>query len=99
MIDWRATRAAVETVSGKWTLVVLAELAEGDKGYNELAIVTQLNHKAMDRTLHRLESAQLVDRHVNVERSRLRVQYSLTSRARCLLGPLDELARWWHASF
>lgn len=97
VIDWGAARAAVEVISGKWTLAVLSKLAEGTKGFNELAAATGMENKALERTLRNLEGAHLVVRQVWTTRSRLRARYCLTPQARSLMVPLDQLARWWRA--
>ncbi|MQA84604.1 MAG: ArsR family transcriptional regulator [Streptosporangiales bacterium] len=96
MIDSDAARAAVEVISGKWVLVVLVELAKGPKRHNELARETGLEQKPLDRALRRLEEAGLVARNVSTTESPPRVRYRLTSQAEELLGPLGELAGWWH---
>ena len=98
-LDWQAADEAVRYLSAKWTLAVVAELASAPKGHNDLARATGvLDHKSLDRALHRLESAGLVDRAVrDPERSAPRVIYQLTERAYSLLPLICKLASWWHA--
>lgn len=93
MFDWKSARATVELISGKWTLLLIAELAEGSRGHNDLARSSGLDHRALDRTLSQMEDSGLIEREVRTQRP-LRVRYALTPAALSLISPLDSLARW-----
>lgn len=93
MLDQEATRSAVSLISGKWTLRVLAELANGPRSYNALATATRLDNKALSRSLRAMEETGLVVRNARTERP-VRTRYDLTASARSLLDLLDALAIW-----
>lgn len=97
-LDWQAAHEAIQYLSSKWILAVVAELALEPKGHNDLARATGvLDHKSLDRALRRLETAGLVHRTVrNPPHSSPRVSYRLTDKAYALLPLLQELASWWH---
>jgi DNA-binding HxlR family transcriptional regulator len=96
-VDWQAAQEATHYLSGKWVLAVVAELADEPRGHNDLARATGvLDHKPLDRALHRLERAGLVDRTVyDPHHSAPRVHYSLTDKGRSLLPLIQVLASWW----
>ncbi|MGH3322296.1 MAG: winged helix-turn-helix transcriptional regulator [Streptosporangiaceae bacterium] len=56
MIDLSDAHSAVETISSKWTVAILAVLAHGTRRHNELARILELPHEPLDRALRRLES-------------------------------------------
>ncbi len=93
-LDWIAVRAALRLISGKWDLIILAELESGPRRYNELLRITNLNGKQMARTLRRLQDGGLVDRKVVTESPPVRVTYQLTPHARDLFVLLNGLAQW-----
>ena len=98
-MDVEAMSAAVDALSGKWTLRVLAALTDGPQEHNRLGRITGLEHKALDRTLDRMVRKNLIGREIICQRP-VRVSYYQTSLARALLSTLDELAGQWrhHAS-
>jgi DNA-binding HxlR family transcriptional regulator len=93
--NWQVGYRALRLLSPKWVLPVLAELARGAKGHNELARATGTAHRQLDRVLERLAEAGLVERVVDVSRQPLRVRYRLSASGHAAQGPLDELTRWW----
>lgn len=90
--DWHAAGRAISLVSGKWTLPVLAELAESPKSYNELARAVGTDHKTLARTLSRLQADDLVLRD---SRGCRRVTYLLAPRAQGMANLVEALACWW----
>ncbi|HEX4832238.1 MAG TPA: helix-turn-helix domain-containing protein [Trebonia sp.] len=88
---------AARILSGKWIVTVLVHLAGGPKTHSDLARATGLEeNKPLDRALHRLVGARLVERTVhNVRGSVPRVRYCLTNQGHSVLPIIDELAGWW----
>ncbi|WUH97640.1 helix-turn-helix transcriptional regulator [Spirillospora sp. NBC_00431] len=98
-IDWRAAHAAVDLISGKWDLLVVAELTGRPRQYNDLLHTTGLDGKQLTRALRRLQNADLVKRMMQGSGQSARVFYSLTPHGRRLFVPLHALAEWWaHSS-
>ncbi|APU15059.1 MULTISPECIES: winged helix-turn-helix transcriptional regulator [Actinoalloteichus] len=73
------SRAALETVGGKWSILALLALVEGDYRFNALRRrVEGVSEKMLAQTLHALERDGLVQREV-VTVIPARVEYSLTT--------------------
>jgi DNA-binding HxlR family transcriptional regulator len=89
-MDWCAAQEALRLLSAKWNLLVLAELENGPRRFNELLRATHLDGKQLTRTLHYLEGFGLVDR--KAQTTPVRVHYRLTPRAHRLFMSLGALA-------
>lgn len=90
----RGTRAALELVTGKWTIEVLYLLANGTRRYSEVYYeVGEISKKVLTRTLRALERDGLVSRTVHAEVPP-RVEYSLTQLGWSLTGPLMSIYEW-----
>lgn len=94
-MDLHSAGDAVNLLSCKGSLEVIDELMDGPKRHNELARVLGIDHKPLDRTLRRLQTAGLVVREVQPDP--LRVSYRLAPEAKRLLPALNELAKAWRA--
>lgn len=84
----------LQMLGDKWTLLVLAMLAERPHRYNEMRRrVEGVSQRMLTRTLRVLEEEGLVSRTVfpTVPPG---VEYALTDRGRELLVPLSGLADW-----
>ena len=92
MTDWRSVKAAVSLISGKWTLPVLAALADGSKRHNELARAVGVDNKTLARVLQRLLAEGLVVREVV---SSQRVTYRLSPHGRTLDAMMQDIGAWW----
>lgn len=93
MLDWWAAQEAIETIRHKWIFLVLAQLTDGSKGYNELARRTGLDNKTLTRALRYLEANGLLAKQAVGDGPH--TNYSLTPQAHCLIVLLEELANWW----
>lgn len=94
MFDPRTAHNAMGVLSGKWTLHIIAGLADGPQSYNTVARTTGIETKALSRSLHCMEDAGLIERRVRRARP-LRVEYRLAPAAQPLLELLEQLFRWW----
>ena len=94
-IDWKAAQTAVDRVSGKWTIPIIAALFRGPKRHGSLrrAIGGGVSDKVLTETLRRLEQDGLLTRHV-VSGTPPAVFYSLTGTAQSLTDPLSAMAEW-----
>jgi DNA-binding HxlR family transcriptional regulator len=88
------TRAALELLTGKWTIEVLYLLAGGKRRYSEVYYeVGEISKKVLTRTLRTLERHGLVARTVHAEVPP-RVEYSLTPLGWTLTEPLMAIYEW-----
>lgn len=85
------SRAALETVAGRWGILSLAALLDGTHRFNELRRrVDGVSEKMLSQTLHALERDGLVVREV-LSTIPPRVEYSLTDSGKRIATKLTEL--------
>jgi len=86
--------AALAAVGGKWKLIIIYWLAEGDHHFAGLRRrMTSISHKVLTEQLRELEADQIVER-VPLGKVPAPVMYRLTGYGRTLL-PLVESVRTW----
>ncbi len=86
--------AAFAAVGGKWKLVILYWLAEGDLHFAGLRQrLAPISHKVLTEQLRELEADEIVDR-VPTGKAPAPVMYRLTAYGRTLV-PLVESVRAW----
>jgi DNA-binding HxlR family transcriptional regulator len=83
---------AVQEIGSEWRLIVLNDLLDEEKRFNELKRSTDANSRTLSRVLDDLEDAGLVDR--RVEDRPIATYYSLTEAGRQLCPVFDELEAW-----
>ena len=83
---------AVEQIGAQWRLIVLHDLQEGEKRFNELKRSTDASSRTLSRVLDDLEEAGLVDR--RVEDRPIATYYSLTEKGGALCPVFDDLEQW-----
>jgi DNA-binding HxlR family transcriptional regulator len=82
-------------LAGRWTLGVLAELADGGRRYQDLDdALDGVSHKVLTDTLRRAEGNGLVTRHLDPGRVETATLYELTDLGTSLDLPLAALASW-----
>jgi DNA-binding HxlR family transcriptional regulator len=90
----RALQDAVGVLAAKWSVVVLARLADGTHRFNELLRqIDGVSRRMLSATLRQLERDGLVERHVYA-RVPARVEYELSPVGANLLEALEPLAGW-----
>jgi DNA-binding HxlR family transcriptional regulator len=90
----QALQGAVGVLAAKWSVVVLARLAEGTHRFNELLRqIDGVSRRMLSATLRQLERDGLVERHVYA-RVPARVEYELSPVGEHLLAALVPLAGW-----
>jgi DNA-binding HxlR family transcriptional regulator len=90
----KALQAAVGVLAAKWSVIVLARLAEGTHRFNELLRqIDGVSRRMLSATLRQLERDGLVERHVYA-RVPARVEYELSPVGEHLLVALVPLAGW-----
>jgi DNA-binding HxlR family transcriptional regulator len=89
------SRRLIELLAGRWTIAVLAHLAEEDRRYQDLDdALDGVSHKVLTDTLRRAERDGLVTRHLDPGRVETATLYQLTELGRSLDEPLAALEGW-----
>jgi len=99
-VEWRQQFAFVGLIGGRWTLMLLAELAAGGGRYRDLHDrLNGISHKVLTDTLRRAERDGLIRRHLDSGRTDTANLYELTDLGRSLEEPLTALGRWVDANW
>jgi len=90
----RATREILDRVGDKWSLYIIASLANGTRRFNELRRgIDGISQRMLTLTLRGMERDGLVTRTI-YPTIPPRVDYDLTELGRTLLGPVMSLVTW-----
>ena len=83
-----------DLVCGKWTLLLVRELAEGRSRFCELErSLTGISPRTLSLRLRALEEEHIVERHTFPEVPP-RVEYALTDKGRALLPIIEDMRTW-----
>jgi DNA-binding HxlR family transcriptional regulator len=92
--DFCPVAETADIVGRKWALIVIHNLLEAPKGFNELKRrMNGVSSKTLSNSLNYLSLEGLVERKV-YQNSPIRVEYSLTQKGREMKGLIDEMRRW-----
>jgi DNA-binding HxlR family transcriptional regulator len=90
-----------EVISGKWTLLVIRDLADGERRFCELERSLEgISPRTLSLRLRALEGEGIVERHTFPEVPP-RVEYALTEKGRALVPLIEDMRRYgsrWLAS-
>jgi DNA-binding HxlR family transcriptional regulator len=84
---------SVEQIGSQWRLVVLHDLQEGEKRFNELKRSTEANARTLSRVLDDLQESGFVARRLE-EDAPVATYYSLTAKGRSLGPVFAEIEQW-----
>jgi len=84
---------AIEQIGSAWRLVVINDLTEGEKRFNELKRSTGASSRTLSRVLDDLQDAGLVDRRLE-EDAPVATYYSLTAKGAALCPVFDAIEDW-----
>ena len=84
---------SMEQIGSKWRLLVLHDLQEGEKRFNELKRSTEANSRTLSRVLDDLQATGFVERRLE-EDAPVATYYSLTEKGRSLCPVFDEIEAW-----
>ena len=99
-VEWRQASAFVGLIGGRWTLMMLAELASGGHRYQEIYEALEgISHKVLTDTLRRSERDGLIRRRLDPGRIDTANLYELTDLGRSLEVPLTTLGQWVDANW
>ena len=83
-----------EIISGKWTLLVIRDLADGSRRFCELErSLDGISPRTLSLRLRALEEQGIVDRHTYPEVPP-RVEYGLTPKGRALVPLIEDMRRF-----
>ena len=86
--------ATADIVCGKWTILVIRDLADGRTRFCELErSLTGISPRTLSLRLKALEEEGIVERHTFPEVPP-RVEYSLTAKGRALLPLIEDMRRY-----
>lgn len=90
----RATREILDRVGDKWSLYIIASLANGTQRFNKLKRgIDGISQRMLTLTLRGMERDGLITRTI-YPTIPPRVDYDLTELGRTLLGPVMALVNW-----
>jgi DNA-binding HxlR family transcriptional regulator len=84
---------SIEQIGSQWRLVVLYDLMDGEKRFNELERSTGASSRTLSRVLDDLEEMGLVNRRMEAD-APVATYYSLTEKGRSLCPVFDALDEW-----
>ena len=92
--DCRAVSEVLSRVGDKWTILVVGELGNGPRRFNEIRrSLGSISQRMLTLTLRNLERDGLVTRTVTPSIPP-RVDYELTELGHSLAGPIQALGAW-----
>ncbi|RJX49870.1 winged helix-turn-helix transcriptional regulator [Halonotius pteroides] len=84
---------SIEQIGSPWRLVILHDLQDGEKRFNELKRSTDANSRTLSRVLGDLQETGFVDRRLE-EDAPVATYYSLTAKGQSLCPVFDEIESW-----
>ncbi|WP_435347350.1 winged helix-turn-helix transcriptional regulator [Haloarchaeobius sp. HRN-SO-5] len=84
---------SLEQIGSQWRLVVLHDLREGEKRFNELKRSTGASSRTLSRVLDDLGELGFVERRVEAD-APIASYYSLTEKGDSLCPVFDEIEGW-----
>lgn len=84
---------SIEQIGSKWRLVVLHDLQDGEKRFNELKRSTDASSRTLSRVLDDLQETGFVERRLE-EESPVATYYSLTDKGVSLCPVFEEIEGW-----
>jgi DNA-binding HxlR family transcriptional regulator len=83
---------AIEEIGSQWRLIVVNDLQDGEKRFNELKRSTGASSRTLSRVLDDLEDNGMVTR--RVEDRPIATYYSLTEKGRALCPVMETIESW-----
>ena len=84
---------SLQQIGSQWRLVVLHDLQDGEKRFNELKRSTGASSRTLSRVLDDLQETNFVDRRLE-EDAPVATYYSLTEKGVSLCPVFDEIEAW-----
>jgi DNA-binding HxlR family transcriptional regulator len=84
---------SLKQIGSQWRLIVLHDLQEGEKRFNELKRSTGASSRTLSRVLDDLRETGFVDRRLE-EDAPVATYYSLTEKGQSLCPVFEEIEAW-----
>lgn len=84
---------SLEQIGSQWRLIVLHDLQEGEKRFNELKRSTGASSRTLSRVLDDLQETEFVTRRLE-EDAPVATYYALTEKGTSLCPVFDEIEAW-----
>lgn len=84
---------SLEQIGSQWRLIVLHDLQDGEKRFNELKRSTDASSRTLSRVLDDLQEMGFVNRRLE-EESPVATYYSLTAKGESLFPVFDAIEEW-----
>jgi DNA-binding HxlR family transcriptional regulator len=91
---------SLEQIGSQWRLIILHELQNGERRFNELKRATDASSRTLSRVLDDLQETGFVERRIE-EDAPVATYYRLTDRGESLQPVFEEITSWaeeWLAS-
>lgn len=87
-------RDTLDAIGGKWKLLILISVWEGNKHFREIErSIPKLSTKVLAKELKELEVNKLIDRKI-VDDYPVRIEYTITTHTKTLQKVIKELRNW-----
>jgi len=94
---WCPVAATIHIIGGKWKPMILLQLKEGPRRFNELRrLLPHITQRMLTLQLRALEKDGIISRH-DFEENPPRVEYAFTLHGRSLGIILGEMEHWGEA--
>ncbi|WP_338727282.1 helix-turn-helix domain-containing protein [Haladaptatus sp. DJG-WS-42] len=84
---------SLQQIGSQWRLIVLHDLQEGEKRFNELKRSTDASSRTLSRVLDDLQETGFVNRRLE-EDAPVATYYSLTEKGASLFPVFEEIENW-----
>ncbi|MFC7077580.1 winged helix-turn-helix transcriptional regulator [Haloarcula halophila] len=84
---------SLDQIGSRWRLVVLHELQDGERRFNELKRATDASSRTLSRVLDDLQEMEFVERRLE-EDAPVATYYRLTDKGRSLCPVFEEIEDW-----
>lgn len=82
-----------DKIGSKWKLIIINDLQEGEKRFNELKRSTDASSRTLSRVLKELQADNIVNKRVE-QKTPVSTHYSLTPRGKDLKKVFQEINDW-----
>lgn|SRR6186713_1940659 len=92
--DMKYVQDTLYVISGKWKMLIMVSLRNGNKRYREIAkSIPKITFRMLSKELKEMEMNKLVSRTVHHE-TPVAIDYELTEYCRTLWPILEEMIKW-----